>query len=186
MTWDGTDFLVSIKLRLDGRICNALIIFNTPPSPSMFSPSGDVAVEVAFLCSSSASSPPRLLILIPMLFILLLFRVLNREAAPDLIPQLPWLLRWAEIDPDNIWIFIKDMDLTSSTLRVGMPPMVSSMSSTPRDNISVGIPRAFPSTYPSPFPSLPLLSPFYFLQLSRGTESGGQNHPPLCLDTPIL
>ena len=30
MTWDDTDFLVSIKVRLDGYLCNALLIFIAP------------------------------------------------------------------------------------------------------------------------------------------------------------
>ena len=30
MTWYSTAFLVSIKVRLDGHVCNALIIFIAP------------------------------------------------------------------------------------------------------------------------------------------------------------
>ena len=47
-TWDGTAFLVSIDVRLYGRVCNSLFIFMAPPYSSSFSPSINVAVEVAF------------------------------------------------------------------------------------------------------------------------------------------
>ena len=56
MTWDGTAFFVLIKLRLYGRVCNALIIFIDPPSLSPFSPSGFVAVNVAVPCSSARAA----------------------------------------------------------------------------------------------------------------------------------
>ena len=89
-----------------------------------------------------------------MLYILLLARAPNRTAAPDPMPHLPWLLRWEEIDPDNIWIFLEDMELTSSTLRIGMSPRGSRMFSTLRDKSSIRIPRASPSQSTSLSPSL--------------------------------
>ena len=41
---------------LDGRVCNALIIFIAPPSPSLFSISVDVTIDVAIPCSSTRAS----------------------------------------------------------------------------------------------------------------------------------
>ena len=72
MTRDSTAFLVSIQLRLDGGVCNALLIFIALPSTSPFYPSVYVTVAVVVACSSSAPSLSRLLIRLPMLFILLL------------------------------------------------------------------------------------------------------------------
>ena len=51
MPWDRTEFLVSIKIRIDGRVCNALLIFIAPPYPSLFSPSSAVTVNVNVPCS---------------------------------------------------------------------------------------------------------------------------------------
>ena len=62
MTQDSTAFLVSIKVRLDGRVCNALLIFIAPPSPSPFYPSGYFAAKLSVPFSSSALSLLRLLI----------------------------------------------------------------------------------------------------------------------------
>ena len=72
MTWDSTAFLVSIKARIDGCVCNALIIFIATPSISLLSPSGAVAADIDVPCSSSALSLPRLIIRLPVLFIILL------------------------------------------------------------------------------------------------------------------
>ena len=52
MTWDGTYFLVSINVRLDGRVCNALLIFIAHSSPSLLSTYG--AVDVPSSLAKSA------------------------------------------------------------------------------------------------------------------------------------
>ena len=44
--WEGTDFLVLMKVKLDARVFNTLIIFISPPSTSLLSPSGDVAINI--------------------------------------------------------------------------------------------------------------------------------------------
>ena len=92
MVWDGTAFLISIKVRIDGCVCNACHILIAPLPLSPFYPSGAVAVNVAIHCPPSASSVPSLLILLLMLFILFLVRAPNRSAAPNPMPQIPWLL----------------------------------------------------------------------------------------------
>ena len=102
MSWDGTELLVLIEVILDGRVCNELLIFIAPPYPLPFSTSSAVSVSVNVSWSSSASLLPRIIIKLPMLFILLLVQSRNRAATPDPTLHTPWLLRWAEIDPDNI------------------------------------------------------------------------------------
>ena len=47
MTWDGRAFLVSIRVRLDRRVCNPILIFISPPSPSPFFPSDNITLNVA-------------------------------------------------------------------------------------------------------------------------------------------
>ena len=63
-----------VKVRLDVSVCNALHIFIATPSTSSFSPPINVAANVVVPCSFSASSLLRLIIQLPMLFILLLVR----------------------------------------------------------------------------------------------------------------
>ena len=80
MTWYSTAFLVFIKVRLDGRVCNSLLIFIDPPSTPTFYLSRSVSVNVNVPYSSSASLLLRLLIRLPMMFIPLLVQALNRAA----------------------------------------------------------------------------------------------------------
>ena len=58
-------------------------------------------------------------------------------------------------------IFLKETELTSSTLWVGMPPRVSQMLSTPRDDSSSGTPRALLYLFPSLTRSPSSLLTFY-------------------------
>ena len=46
MTWGSAEFLVSIKVSLDGRVFNAILVFVDPSSALPFSNSGDVAVGI--------------------------------------------------------------------------------------------------------------------------------------------
>ena len=132
MTWDGMEFLVFIKARLDGSVCNKLLNFIAPVFLSPFSPPDYIAVDIIVSCSSSSLLFPRLLIQILMLLILLILQAPNMAAAPNPMTQIPWLLKWAEIEPENIWHCIKYMDLSSSTFWVGMPLRGSCTSSTPK------------------------------------------------------
>ena len=50
MTWDGAAFLVLITVRIDGCVCNTLLIFIDPPSPYPFSSYSDVTVDVTIPC----------------------------------------------------------------------------------------------------------------------------------------
>ena len=80
MTWDGTAFFVLIKLRLDGHVCNTILIFIVPPSSPLFSPSVSVAVNVCGLSKTLISSPRRLF---PFLGLDALILVTARAVAKD-------------------------------------------------------------------------------------------------------
>ena len=137
--------------------------FSSPsPRPNRLSSAGPAS------WSSFAFALLRLLIQILMLFIILPLQATNTELESNLTSHLPWLITWVEMDPDKIWIVLKDIELTNSTLSVVMPKNRSCTSSTSRYKSYVVIPRAFPS--PSPYPYLllspSLLSPFFFPTLS--------------------
>ena len=50
MVCDGAVFLVLIKVRINRCVCNTLLIFIDPLSPSVLSPSGSVIVDLYIPC----------------------------------------------------------------------------------------------------------------------------------------